>query len=237
MGLLEFLPWGYAQKHPLIIENNEFFRNFDQSKPISSYEFVVFDTELTGLNARKDEIVSIGAVRIRNLRIVVGENLHLFVRPKRPLPKDSTLIHKITPGQLQDAAELHEILPDFVEFARGALLVGHYVGLDIGFINRAAQKYMGGRLMNPCIDTMRLAKVYKEEQWGNYYDRFDYKISYNLADLTEEYNLPVFDRHDALEDAMQTAYLFLFLVKKLKKGGLATLKDLYLAGRSWRWIF
>ncbi len=237
MGYLNLLPWIKDAKHPLILENNEHFRNFDQSKPISAYEFVVFDTELTGLNLRTDEIVSIGAVRIRDLRILTGENFYVHVRPNKPLPKDSTLIHRITPEQLQHAAELPDILPDFIEFVNGALLVGHYVGLDISFINRALKKYLGGRLTNPCIDTMRLARIYKEEQWGNYYDQFDYKISYNLADLAQEYGLPTFEQHDALQDALQDAYLFLFLLKKLKSGGIETLKDLYLAGRSWRWIF
>jgi DNA polymerase-3 subunit epsilon len=111
------------------------------------------------------------------------------------------------------------------------------VGLDIGITNSACKKFLNGKMANPCIDTLRLSQVYKEEQWGNYYDQFNLKVSYNLADLTKEYGLPVFTSHDAIQDAIQTAYLFLFMVKKLRSGGLITLKDLYMAGRSWRWIF
>ncbi len=227
----------WRKKDPVLLKNYSYFEEFDQTRPLSDYEFVVFDTELTGLNPKKDEIVSIGAVRIRNFQILVGETYYQYVKPTRALPKDSTLIHRITPEQIKDAPAIEEVLPEFVEFCNGALLVGHYIDLDMSFVNRACIKYLGGRLANPCIDTLRLAQVYKEEQWGNYYDQFDYRISFNLADLAKEYNLPEFSQHDALQDAMQTAYLFLFLVKKLKRGGIRTLKDLYMAGRSWRWLF
>lgn len=232
-------PWSWftRKKHPVLAANQAAFRHFDQSRPVASYDFVVFDTELTGLNPRRDEIVSIGAVRIRSLRLSAGENFHVYVRPRRELPKNSTLIHQITPQQIENAPLLPEVLPDFVKFCNGALLVGHYVGLDIGFVNRAAKTCMGGKLANPCVDTMRLAQVFKEERWGNFYDQFNYGVSYNLRDLAREYDLPVFDRHDALQDALQTAYLFLFLVKKLRSGGITTLRELYLAGRSWRWVF
>ncbi len=223
--------------HPILIENKRFFLDFDQSRPIKDYEFTVFDTELTGLNLRKDEIVSIGAVKVRNLRIVPGENFHCYIRPQNLPSKAATLIHRITPDVLKDAHSIEEVLPEFVSFCHGSFLVGHYVGLDVKFLNKALKQYLGGTINNPCIDTMKLAQLYKEEQWGNYYDKFNYRISFNLEDLSIEYGLPDFEPHDALEDAYQTAYLFLFLVKKLRSGGFETIKDLYMAGRSWRWIF
>ena len=86
-------------------------------------------------------------------------------------------------------------------------------------------------LSNPSVDTMRLARGYKEALSVDHFGGNDQSESYNLDNLTEEFNLPRFKPHDALEDALQTAYLFLFLVKKLKHGGIRTLKELYLAGR------
>ena len=238
LGLLKRLFHIHGQNvHPVLVENQRFFQGFDQSGPISNYEFTVFDTELTGLDAKRDEIVSIGAVRIRDLRIMPGENFHCYVRPTNMPSKAATLVHRITMDVLHDAPPIKEVLPDFVKFCHGSFLVGHYVGLDVKFLNRALKKYLGGTISNPCIDTMKLAQVYREEQWGNYYDRFNYQVSYNLEDLATEYGLPSFEPHDALDDAYQTAYLFLYLVKKLRSGGLTTMKDLYMAGRSWRWIF
>jgi DNA polymerase III subunit epsilon len=228
-------PWA-GREHPLLRANREYFALFSQDKPLEEYEFVVVDTELTGLNERRDEIVSIGAVRIRQMRIDLQNCFYTCLRPEQDLPKNSTLIHRITPCDAEDAPALPEVLPEFVEYCGQALLVGHNVGLDIGFLNKALRKHMGGFLRNPCLDTMRLAMLYKETQWENYYDRYNLNVSYMLSDLSKEYGLPLFGEHNALQDAMQTAYLFLFFVHKLHDGRIKTLRDLYLAGRSWRWM-
>lgn len=221
---------------PVLRENHARFEAFDQDKPLTEYSFCVVDTELTGLSPRTDEIVSIGAVRIENLSIT-ADSFYTLVAPRGGLPKVSTMIHRITPEMLEGAPRLREVFPQFLKFCGKALVVGHNVGLDISFLNRAAIDILGGKLHTPCVDTMRLAQVYQQELWENYYDQFDGKISYQLGDLSQRYGLPCFNQHNALYDAMQTAYLFLFLVKKLSSGGIKTLRDLYMAGRSWRWYF
>jgi DNA polymerase-3 subunit epsilon len=124
-----------------------------------------------------------------------------------------------------------EVMPRFIEFCGDALLVGHYVALDMGFLNRAAKEVLGGNLSNPSVDTMRLAQGYKEAHFMEDYGHTNLTTSYSLEDLSREFGLPQFKPHDALEDALQTAYLFLFLVKKMKQGRIRTLKDLYHAGR------
>jgi DNA polymerase III subunit epsilon len=226
-----------APLHPLLQRSNRHFERLDQNRPLESFDFVVLDTELTGMDPGRDEIVSIGAVRIRNLAIEPSTALHVLVRPKGDMPKKSTLVHRITPGDVHDAPRLSEILPQLIGFCEGSLIVGHHVGLDMSFINRALKEIFGGVLRTPCLDTMRLAKMFDEELWANYYDQFNLNVSYNLRELSVRYGLPCFPEHDALHDAMQTAYLFLFLVKKLRSGSLRTLKDLYMAGRSWKWYF
>jgi DNA polymerase-3 subunit epsilon len=230
-------PWpGLARKrHPLINENIRYFKELDQSRPIEEYDFVVFDTELTGLDERRDEIVSIGAVRIRNLRIVAGDTFHVHVKPAQPLPKDSTLVHRITPQDLVNAPLLDEVLPRFVEYCDKALLVGYYTALDTAFLNRFAKRILGATMRNPCIDTLRLARVHLELCGLPRRHRPGEVISYSLAGLSELYNLPAFVPHDALQDALQTAYLFLFLVKKLQAGGYRTLRQLFRAGHGARW--
>ena len=86
-----------ASSLPALDENNRLCRKLDQTRPLEEYVYTVLDTELTGLSARKEEIVSIGAVRVRGLAIVPGESFSILVRPSIPLPKTSTLIHRITP--------------------------------------------------------------------------------------------------------------------------------------------
>lgn len=228
--LLKPTTW-FAPPHPLIVRNREAFARFDQSLPLADYTFVVCDTELTGLDRKRDEIISIGAVLIRDLQIDLGATFHHYIRPRNIEYTQATLIHRITPQQLAQAPPLEEVLPAFVEFAGASLMVGHYVALDMGFLNRAARKVLGGTLSNPGIDTMRLAQGYQRVLLGHLHEDEERSLSYALEDLAREYQLPLFKPHDAFEDAMQTAYLFLFLLKKFRKGGLLTLKDIYQAGR------
>jgi DNA polymerase-3 subunit epsilon len=223
--------FGLGRKHPVLLKNHDLFKDFNQGGLLTDYTFVVCDTELTGLNKRRDEIISIGAVRIVNLQIELSQTFHAYVQPKNIDPNAATFVHRITPEQLRHAPPVDEVLPQFLEFCGDALLVGHFVGIDMHFLNKAARKTLGGMLSNPSVDTMRLARGYKEAQSVDHFGGNDQSESYNLDDLSEEFNLPRFKPHDALEDALQTAYLFLFLVKKLKHGGIRTLKELYLAGR------
>ena len=126
VSLWPWLRFRQSAKHSVLKRNEEHFVGFNPGKPIESYEFVSFDTELTGLNPRRDEIVSIGAVRIKNLRIVAGDNFFSYIQPTRNVPKNSTLIHRITPEQIKNAPPPDMVLPEFVEFCNGALLMGHY---------------------------------------------------------------------------------------------------------------
>jgi len=230
MRLLNPSVW-LKKTHPLLVKNRKLFRNFTQSRPLSEYTFVVCDTELTGLNKRRDEIISIGGVKIVNLRIELDETFHQYIRPRNLEHTRSTLIHRITPEQLKAMPTIEEVLPEFIRFCGDALLVGHYVALDMAFLNKAASEVMGGTISNPSVDTMRMAMGYKEAQFMECYGHCNLSTSYNLNDLSEEFCLPRFKAHDALEDALQTAYLFLYLVKKLRQGQVRTLRDLYEAGR------
>ena len=217
--------------HPVLQRNREQFFNFNQGAPLTDYSFAVCDTELTGLNKRKDEIISIGAVRIVNLRIELDQTFHRYIRPVNINPNEATLIHRITPEKLKKADSAQEVLPQFIEFCDNSLIVGHFVGLDMYFLNKTARQVLGGSLSNPGIDTMRLARRYQDRGSADHYGHHDHASSYTLDALAKEFGLPVFKPHDALEDALQTAYLFLFLVKKFRDGGINSLKELYRAGR------
>ncbi len=226
------------KQHPLLIQNTNYFSEFDQSLPLTEYDFVVCDTELTGLNKKQDEIISIGAVKIVNLKIDMSSCFHQYIRPEKIDHNQATLIHRITPEQLRAAPTIYEVLPKFMKFCGKSLLVGHFVDIDIHFLNNAAKNVLGGPFSNPSIDTMRLTKGFLDAESGfrpHEYGNNTQPVSYNLNDLSNTtFNLPAFKPHDALEDALQTAYLFLFLVKKFKTGGIRNLNELYQAGRNWK---
>lgn len=236
MGWLsDKLTW-VRQTDDFIVANNRYFRDLDRDKALTDYTYVVYDTELTGLNQRKDEIISIGAVRIKDMRIDLGETFHYYVRPQNLDHTKATLIHRITPEQLKEAPPLEEVLPLFLKFIETDLLVGHYVMIDTSFLNKATRKLYNGTIANPNLDTMRMAQVYKKNMIGEYQGSYQSENSgYNLQKLSAELNLPFFEAHDALEDALQTAYLFIFLVKKLGTIGITSINDLFKAGKQVDW--
>jgi len=219
--------------HPAIARNRELFTGLDQNLPLEEYDFAVVDTELSGLNPRRHEIVSIGAVRIRGLEIVPQDNFHRLIRPTGGPASSAVVVHGLTPEELKQAEPLDKVLPQFLDYMGASLMVGHHVSLDTGFINRACKRLYGRGLITPCLDTLRLAQAYQEEQYSGRFDQYAPRISFTLPDLAETYGLPRFPAHDAAMDALQTAYLFLFLAKKLQRGGIHTLRELYRV--SWRW--
>ena len=216
--------------HPALLENRRCFAEFDQKGLLTDYSFVVLDTELTGLSY-KDEIISIGAVKISDMKIEMGNGFHRLVKPLNLSPNQATFIHHITPEQLRAAAPIEDVLPEFVEFCGDSLLVGHFLEIDLGYLNRASKKVLGGTLANPTIDTLRLVKAYKETSYVCDYGYCDQSLPCNLDEIAEEFKLPRFKAHDALEDALQCAYLFLFLLKKLENGQVKTLRQLHNVGQ------
>ena len=227
--------WRKKEKHPSLARNEQLFSKFDLSRPVDTYDFVAFDTELTGLNSRRDEIVSVAAVRIRGLQIVVGDCFYSYARPSIEQHTTSTFIHRITPDELREAPDLTSVLEAFVDFCGDSVLVGHFVHIDRQFLRKAMTTALGGVMRNPLIDSMQLARFHRNNRKAARVYRGVEECSYNLAELSRAYNLPVFPAHDALQDALQTAYLFIFLVKNLwDEEGMKTLRQFRRVGRpSW----
>lgn len=219
----------FRRPHPLIVENHRYFSSFAQSRRLADCSFVAFDTELTGLDRRRDEIISIGAVRITDLQIDLGDTFYQVVCPKALARTGSTVIHRLAPGELSMAPAIETVLPDFLRFIGTSLIVGHYIDLDMYFLNRVSWAHLGGVVSNPGIDTMRLAQGYCRMR-QSYLVQQSTPESYRLADLSRRFGLPSYTSHNAFEDAVQAACLFLLLIKKFRAGGIENLKDFYRVG-------
>ncbi|MEW6349953.1 MAG: 3'-5' exonuclease [Thermodesulfobacteriota bacterium] len=217
-------------EHPVLLANRNYFDGFDYGSHVWDYDFVVFDTELTGLNPRLDEIVSIGAVRVRDRHVMIEESFHSLLRTKRTSFGEGTLVHRIAPQDIRRAPQPEKILPKFVDFCGKSVLIGHLPILDLSFLDKACRRSMGGIIMNPCLDSMELARTLLKDQKSSRDSARRPVTSLNLTELAQAYRIPRFVTHDALGDALQTACLFIFLVERLSRCGLRTLKDFRKAG-------
>lgn len=218
-------------KHPSALLNESLFLKFDSGQPIESYDYVVFDTELTGLNTHRDEIVSIAAVRIVGMRIALDDTFHSLLRTRKRFMGEGTFVHKITPQEIMNAPSPEDVIPSFFDYCGSSVMIGHLPELDFSFLDRASQKIVGGRLNNPCLDSMALARyLWKPRQKKRIPDLPKIR-SFNLVELSTMCEIPLFPSHAALADSLQTACLFLFLADRFKKLGWTTLHQFFRVGR------
>jgi len=176
--------------------------------------YTVFDTETTGLDPRGgDEIISIGAVRIVNNRLVADDRFDQLVNPMRPLRWESIQIHGIQEEDLRDQPVIRDVLPRFHQFAEGTILVAHNAAFDMRML-QIKEAETGVRFINPVLDTMLLSHIVHPAQ-----------ENHNLMTIAKRLGIHVTGRHTAMGDALATAHMFLKLIPLLAKKGIHTLQQ------------
>jgi DNA polymerase-3 subunit epsilon len=185
-----------------------------QDRPLEELTFTVFDTETTGLHpAQGDEIISIGAVRIVNRRLLRQETFDQLVDPCRTVPEASVLIHGIRPELLAGQPTIDLALPAFAAFAEDTVLVGHNVAFDLQFLRNHAE-HAGSLLGQPILDTLLLSPAVHPEHEGH-----------SLEEICSRLGINVIGRHSALGDALVTGEVLLKLLGLLMDRGIRTLGE------------
>ena len=178
--------------------------------PWREARYAVVDLETTGLDPRRDEIVSFASIPIEDGRVIVGGTRTAIVRPARMPEAETIRIHGLRPADLADAAMLPEVLDLMLESLTGRVLVAHVAWVERGFL-AAALKRAGLRLAEPVLDTSILARhVLAPEELGD-------GQALSLADVARALGLPVHSPHVAEGDALTTAQLFLALATHLDR--------------------
>lgn len=170
-----------------------------------SDEIVVFDCETTGLNPKVDDIISIGAVKIKGNKILTHEAMHLFVEQKKQISHESITIHQIRHCDLENAIPIEEAIEKFLYYIGSRKLLGYYLEFDVAMINKYIKPMLGITLPNK-----------KEEISAIYYDKKIVSIPQGHIDLRfdamlQDLDLPKLQAHDALNDAVMTAMMYLKL--------------------------
>jgi DNA polymerase III subunit epsilon len=206
------------------------FREPDGATPLKDVEFVVFDTELTGLNLNMDSIVSIGAVRMRGDRILLGETFYRLVAPRTALTAKSIVIHEITPSETAGSPGIETSLPEFLDFCGEAVIAGHVVSIDVGFVNREMKHLYGKVLRNRAVDTCKLYQWVRKKEEDVCAFHGGLPETNDLYTLAKKYHIPVQQAHNSLSDAFVTAQLLQRLLGELPKWGITTLGGLLKSG-------
>ncbi|SFV60690.1 3'-5' exonuclease domain similar to epsilon subunit of DNA polymerase III, PA3232-type [hydrothermal vent metagenome] len=175
-----------------------------------SDEIVVYDCETTGLDTKRDEIISIGAVKIRGDKILLGEALHIYIKPMEDISHKSIAIHQIRNCDVADGVSATEAIESFLYYIGNRDLVGYYLEFDVAMVNRYTKEMIGINLPNKMQEVSAL-----------YYDKKINTIPQGNIDLSfdtilQDLALPKLKAHDALNDAVMTAMMYL-KIKNSKK--------------------
>lgn len=191
-----------------IVFSNQEFKLFDQ-------EYVVFDTETTGLNSGIDQMIEIGAVKVKNNEIIA--RFDELISCNKPLPKIITELTNISDDMLEGKDNEEIVTKRFLEFVGDLPLVAHNAEFDISFIKSACKKYNLGEFNNTVIDTMGLAR-------NMYPDWRNHKLSTLVKNLKVEWDE---DKHHRADyDSEGTSKCFYQMLYELREQNIHTTIDL-----------
>lgn len=173
-------------------------------------EWVALDCETTGLNVKTDDIISIGAVRIRGNRIMTSERLELLVRPSKGLTADSVRVHRLREQDVAEGLTPDEAMMKLMHFIGSRPLVGYYLEFDVAMINRVLFPILGMGLPQEKIEVSAMYYDYKYLQKSAHAREND-EINLRFDALMKDLDLPLWPAHDALNDAIMAALAFLKL--------------------------
>ncbi|HEU4965106.1 MAG TPA: PolC-type DNA polymerase III [Bacilli bacterium] len=184
----------------------------DEIRIDENTEWVVFDTETTGLNAAENTIIEIAAVKMKG-REIIAEWTEL-VDPEVPISAKITELTHITNDMVRGKRKLADVMPDFRAFVGDAVLVAHNADFDMGFLRACSKRHDLEPWTNMALDTLPLArKLYTMK-------------SYRLGSLAKKFDVDLVNAHRALDDTVALAKIFQYMLKDMAEAGYGTLQDL-----------
>jgi DNA polymerase-3 subunit epsilon len=197
----------------------------DGTTPITGARYVAIDTELTGLDEKKDAIVSLGAVRMTGGTVHLGETFYRLVNPGTGITAESVVIHEITPADVREQPGIETALRDFLSFCGPGVLVGHFVSIDLGFLCRDVRRIYGAPLENPVIDTFSIYTWLRHRmQTEDCFAAPEKGVA--LYDIAKCFHIGVEGAHNAVQDAFLTAQLLQRFLPLLQEAGARDIGDL-----------
>ncbi|MDN5001778.1 3'-5' exonuclease [Bradyrhizobium sp. GCM10027634] len=176
-------------------------------------EFVVIDCETTGLNVRTDDVVAIAAIKIRGNRILTSARFEAIVHPDRELGAEAIRIHHLRKSDVEAAPIVWKVLPSFLHFIGPRPLIGYYVDFDIAMLNKYILPLVGIELPNERIEVSRL---YYDRKYGDAPPNTSVDLSF--AAMLRDLSIPPLGQHDAFNDALMTAMMFVQLRDLTERG-------------------
>lgn len=197
------------------VDDEKYAIAFDRRDiPLKDASYVVFDIETTGLSQSYDEIIEIAACKVYQGGII--DTYEVFVNPKIPIPEKIKELTTITDEMVEDALPIEDILPQFMEFCKGSILVAHNAQFDVGMIVRDLKRYRIPYESFPVIDTLNLFRA-------GYYQEVK---TFNLKSLAKHFKVKQEQHHRAIDDTRVTAQCFIAMLHDLFRKGITNYEQI-----------
>jgi len=188
---------------------------------LDTTRFVVLDCETTGLDPRRDRIITIGAVTVQHDEILLDDAFEVML--ELDYNRASVTVHGITRDETVGAMQEPAALAAFVEYLAEGVIVGHHIGHDIQCLNAALERHGMALIENRSLDTMDLTLHCNNE---GAFANMRMAEGFSLDGLCEMFGVAPHDRHTAGGDAFITAQIFLRLLRAARRTGRVTLDGL-----------
>lgn len=198
---------------------------------LEALRYVVVDTELTSLDSLSNRILSIGAIAMEGGNIRLGEQFYRVVNPGVSVPVETILIHGLRPIDVIEGESPKDAVAEFLQFAQGAVLVGHFVSIDLAALKKELPSE-AQTLDQPALDTARIQRWLDMRRNAYQEDQGHHVESVDLASLAMRYKLEVREAHHALYDAFLTAQLWQRLMAELALRKIRTWGELMRIGKA-----
>ena len=195
----------------------------DINTHIDKVEILAVDFETTGLNAKQDKLLSVGFTTLKKQQISLKTSYHQIIKTKEQLEESNVIIHHITDSQKEQGKALAVVVETLLKALAGKVMLVHFARIERQFLTEACYELYGMAPTFPMIDTLALAKRRLDKR-DVAYDPSELR----LTNLRNNFQLPEHHAHNALNDAIATAELFMAQMSKVNKDGKATLKDVLL---------
>lgn len=188
---------------------------------LTDVKLLAVDFETTGLDAINDKLLSVGFTELAQQQIKLSTSYHRIINTQKALAPDNVAIHQITDKQKEQGAPLKEVLDVLLKALSGKVMLVHFARIERQFLQRACLEVYGLAPPLAMVDTLVIAKR-KLDKRDVAYDPSELRLSA----LRKKYQLPEYFAHNALNDAIATAELFLAQLSQMDKK--VTLQDVLL---------
>jgi DNA polymerase III subunit epsilon len=195
----------------------------DPKTPLNKVPILSMDFETTGLDVKKDQILSIGHILIKEHEIQLSSAYHQVINTRGHLKEEGVIIHHITDDVKSQGEKAEKVIEQLLQVMAGKVILVHFAHIEKNFLQYFCKKLYGLTPVFPIIDTLVVARKRLDQRTALYSPN-----DLRLFNLRENYNLPRYKAHNALSDALATAELFLAEIESKQYKNMPRLKSVLL---------